>query len=171
MQTLMIFWSSWRLEMVISEHQQMVCRLLVKTSTKCWSNKCSGNDKSDPDCCTSSAFGLTRQTSDLTPLRGASLLSSSSSASVWRSLWTRLFCDLVKPLGHHRGWSMLSWRSTLSGYLRCGYSSGILAAAACSMLTLTNDHFQASTWSENHENLHFLHASLSNKVPKPHFTF
>ena len=39
------------------------------------------------------------------------------------------------------------------------------------LLTLTNDHFQASTWSENHESLHFLHASLSNKVPKPHFTF
>ena len=38
------------------------------------------------------------------------------------------------------------------------------------VLTLTNDHFQASTWSENHESLHFLHASLSNKVPKPHFT-
>ena len=39
------------------------------------------------------------------------------------------------------------------------------------LLTLTNDHFQASTWSKNHENLHFLHASLSNKVPKSHFTF
>ena len=39
------------------------------------------------------------------------------------------------------------------------------------LLTLTNDHFQASTWSENLESLHFLHASLSNKVPKPHFTF
>ena len=37
------------------------------------------------------------------------------------------------------------------------------------VLTLTNDHFQASTWLENHESLHFLHASLSNKVPKPHF--
>ena len=39
------------------------------------------------------------------------------------------------------------------------------------LLTLTNDHFKASTWSENHESLHFLHASLSNKVPKSHFTF
>ena len=28
------------------------------------------------------------------------------------------------------------------------------------LLTLTNDHFKASTWSENHESLHFLHASL-----------
>ena len=39
------------------------------------------------------------------------------------------------------------------------------------LLTLTNDHFQASTWSKNHESLHFLHASLSNKFPKSHFTF
>ena len=28
---------------------EMVCRLLVKTSIKCWSNRCSGNDKSGPD--------------------------------------------------------------------------------------------------------------------------
>ena len=28
---------------------EMLCRLLVKTSIKCWSNKCSGNDKSGPD--------------------------------------------------------------------------------------------------------------------------
>ena len=34
------------------------------------------------------------------------------------------------------------------------------------VLTLSNNHFQASTWSENHESLHFLHASLFNKVPK-----
>ena len=39
------------------------------------------------------------------------------------------------------------------------------------LLTLTNDHFQALTWSENHESLHFLHAFLFNKVPKLHFTF
>ena len=39
------------------------------------------------------------------------------------------------------------------------------------LLMLTNDHFQASTWSENYESLHFLHASLSNKIPKSHFTF
>ena len=39
------------------------------------------------------------------------------------------------------------------------------------VLTLTNDHFQASTWSENHKSLHFLHTSLYNKVSKPHFTF
>ena len=39
------------------------------------------------------------------------------------------------------------------------------------LLTLTNDHFQASTWSENYESLYFLQASLSNKVPKLHFTF
>ena len=31
------------------------------------------------------------------------------------------------------------------------------------LLMLTIDHFQASTWSENHESLHFLHASLSKK--------
>ena len=40
------------------------------------------NVADDPDCCPSLAFGLTRQTLDLTPLLGASLLSSSSSASV-----------------------------------------------------------------------------------------
>ena len=28
------------------------------------------------------------------------------------------------------------------------------------LLMLTNDYFQASTWSENHESLHFLHASF-----------
>ena len=39
------------------------------------------------------------------------------------------------------------------------------------LLTLTNDHFQALTWSENHESLHFLHAFLVNKVPKSHFIF
>ena len=31
------------------------------------------------------------------------------------------------------------------------------------LLMLTNDPFQASTWSENHESLHFLHAPLSKK--------
>ena len=39
------------------------------------------------------------------------------------------------------------------------------------VFTLTNDHFQASTWSEINESLHLLHASLSKWVPKPHFTF
>ena len=39
------------------------------------------------------------------------------------------------------------------------------------LLMLTNDHFQASTRSENHESLHFLHALIFNKVSKPHFTF
>jgi hypothetical protein len=36
----------------------------------------------DPDGCSSSAFGLTHQTSDLTPLLGASFLSSFSRASI-----------------------------------------------------------------------------------------
>ena len=160
MQTLMIFWSSWLLEMVISERQQPAATssVVIPPGTA-FGSHCHMAGWG------SGAHGPGRTTRVVgRPAHGANCPQLRLSGCP--GLPCPNACVMAYPKLNSFGlWACFNPTEPES----CSLIG--LRLLPWIVLTLTNNHFQASTWSENHESLHFLHASLPNKVPKPHFTY